>query len=72
MRREFAAVIVGCGAMSAEWIRSAREIGIQISALVDLNLELARARAREFQLEADLFDNLDDAIRKVRPQMLRK
>jgi predicted dehydrogenase len=70
MRREFAAIMVGCGAMSAEWIRSAKEIGIQISALVDLNLELARARAAEFQLEADLFDNLDDAIRKVRPQML--
>jgi predicted dehydrogenase len=70
MRREFAAIMVGCGAMSAEWIRSAQEIGIQISALVDLNLELARARATEFQLEADLFDNLDDAIRKVRPQML--
>jgi predicted dehydrogenase len=70
MRRDFAAIMVGCGAMSAEWIRSAQEIGIQISALVDLNLELARARAVEFQLEADLFDNLDDAIRKVRPQML--
>ena len=62
--------MVGCGAMSAEWIRSAQEIGIEISALVDLNLDFARARASEFQLGAGLFDNLDDAIRKVRADML--
>ena len=62
--------MAGCGAMSAEWIRSAKEIGIEISALVDLNLDFARVRASEFQLEAGLFDNLDDAIRKVRADML--
>ena len=62
--------MVGCGAMSGEWIRSAQEIGIEVSALVDLNLEFARARASEFQLEAGLFDNLDEAIRKVRADML--
>ena len=62
--------MVGCGAMSSEWIRSAKEIGIHVSALVDLNLELARARASEFQLQAGLFDNLDDAIRKVRADIL--
>jgi len=62
--------MVGCGAMSGEWIRSAQEIGIEVAALVDLNLEFARARASEFQLEAGLFDNLDEAIRKVRADML--
>jgi predicted dehydrogenase len=62
--------MVGCGAMSGEWLRSAQEIGIEISALVDLNLESARARASEFQLEAGLFDNLDEAIRKVRADLL--
>jgi predicted dehydrogenase len=70
MPSKFAAIMVGCGAMSAEWIRSAKELGIHISALVDLNLELARARDSEFQLEAGLFDNLDDAIRKARAQIL--
>src|SRR4249920_1053183 len=70
MRREFAAIMVGCGAMSAEWIRSAQELGIQISALVDLNPELARMRAAEFRLEGSLFSNLDEAIGKVRAQML--
>ena len=63
MPSKFAAIMVGCGAMSGEWIRSAQEIGIEIAALVDLNLEFARARASEFQLKAGLFDNLDEAIR---------
>jgi predicted dehydrogenase len=62
--------MVGCGAMSAEWIRSAKELGIQISALVDLNPELARLRAAEFHLDAPLFSNLDQAIHKVRAQVL--
>jgi predicted dehydrogenase len=70
MPSNFSAIMVGCGAMSGEWIRSAQEIGIEVSALVDLNLEFARARASEFQLEAGLFDNLDEAIRKVRADML--
>jgi predicted dehydrogenase len=70
MPGNFSAIMVGCGAMSAEWIRSAKEIGIEISAMVDLNVELARTRASEFQLQAELFDNLDDAIRKIRADML--
>jgi hypothetical protein len=45
MPRKLEAILVGCGAMSAEWIRSAKELGIQISALVDLDPELARLRA---------------------------
>ncbi|HEY1478163.1 MAG TPA: Gfo/Idh/MocA family oxidoreductase [Chthoniobacterales bacterium] len=70
MRRKLEAILVGCGAMSAEWIRSAKELGIQISALVDLNPELARLRAAEFHLDGPIFSNLDEAIDKVRAQML--
>ena len=70
MPRKLEAILVGCGAMSAEWIRSAQELGIQISALVDLNPELARLRASEFRLEGSLFSNLDEAIGKVPAQML--
>jgi predicted dehydrogenase len=70
MPRKLEAILVGCGAMSAEWIRSAKELGIQISALVDLNLELARSRAAEFHLDGPLFSNLDEAIDKARAQML--
>jgi predicted dehydrogenase len=70
MPRKLEAILVGCGAMSAEWIRSAQELGIQISALVDLNPELARLRAAEFHLDGPLFSNLDEAIDTVRAQML--
>jgi predicted dehydrogenase len=70
MSRKLEAILVGCGAMSAEWIRSAKELGIGISALVDLNPELARVRAAEFHLDAPLFDNLNEAIEKVRAQIL--
>ena len=62
--------MVGCGAMSAEWLRSANELGIEICALVDLNLEVAQARAAEFQLGAPLFDSVDAAIRESRAQFL--
>ena len=62
--------MVGCGAMSAEWLRGAKELGVEIAALVDLNIEAARLRAAEFQLEAPLFDNVDAAIRASRAQML--
>ena len=70
MPRKLEAILVGCGAMSAEWIRSAKELGIQISALVDLNPELARLRAAEFHLDGPIFSNLDEAIDKVRAQLL--
>jgi predicted dehydrogenase len=71
MPRKLEAILVGCGAMSAEWIRSAKELGIQISALVDLNPELARMRAAEFHLDGPIFSNLDEAIHKsVRAQIL--
>jgi predicted dehydrogenase len=70
MPRKLEAIMVGCGAMSAEWIRSAKELGIKISALVDLNLDFARARAAEFQLDGPLFTNLDEAIETVRAQLL--
>lgn len=70
MSRKLEAILVGCGAMSAEWIRSAKELGIQISALVDLDPGLARLRAAEFQLDGPLFSNLDEAIDTVRAEML--
>jgi predicted dehydrogenase len=70
MSNAFSAMMVGCGAMSAEWLRSAKELGIEIVALVDLNLAAARSRAAEFQLDAPLFDNADAAIRDSRAQIL--
>jgi predicted dehydrogenase len=70
MSKALSAIMVGCGAMSAEWLRSAKELGIEIAGLVDLNIEAARLRAAEFQLQAPIFDNMDAAIRDNRAQML--
>jgi predicted dehydrogenase len=70
MPNKFAAIMVGCGAMSAEWLRSAKELGVQISALVDLDADVARSRASEFQLDSPVFDDLDKAIRTADAQLL--
>jgi predicted dehydrogenase len=59
------AIMVGCGAMSAEWIRSAKELEVEIVALVDLNLEAARKRAQEFEVRSPVFSTLQEAIDAV-------
>ncbi|TGP49298.1 Gfo/Idh/MocA family oxidoreductase [bacterium M00.F.Ca.ET.230.01.1.1] len=44
-------VLVGCGAMSKQWLDAARRIdGLAIAGLVDLDAERAKARAREYDL----------------------
>jgi predicted dehydrogenase len=62
--------MVGCGAMSGEWIRSAKELGVQVISLVDLNPESARKQAAAFELKALIFDNLREAIEKSPAQLL--
>ncbi len=50
--KQFKVVLVGCGAMSKEWIRVALEIpNLELVGLVDLFEENARTRAAEFKLE---------------------
>jgi predicted dehydrogenase len=70
MAKQIQAIMVGCGAMSGEWLQSAKELGIQIACLVDLNPEAARAQAAAFQLEASVFDNLSEAMESVPAQCL--
>lgn len=59
------AILVGCGAMSAEWIRCAKELKIELSALVDISPAVAKQRAAEFGLAAPIFDDFREAIRSV-------
>jgi len=70
MGKQLEAIMVGCGSMSSEWIRSAKELGIQITSLVDVNPESARKQAAAFQLEALIFDNLSEAIERSPAQLL--
>ncbi len=62
--------MIGCGAMSAEWLRSARELEVDIAALVDLNVEMAHSRAADFQLDSPIFSDLDKAIHNADAQLL--
>lgn len=59
------AILVGCGAMSAEWIRCAAGLKIELSALVDVNPAAAKQRAAEFGLAAPIFNDFHEAIRSV-------
>jgi predicted dehydrogenase len=70
MAKRLQAIMVGCGSMSSEWIRSAKELGVQITSLVDVNPEAARKQAAAFQLEALIFDNLSEAIERSPAQLL--
>ncbi|MBV8814888.1 MAG: Gfo/Idh/MocA family oxidoreductase [Verrucomicrobia bacterium] len=64
------AVLVGCGAMSGEWLRSAAALGIEIVALVDIEEKNAKARAQEFSLTGPIFTDFKDAIRDTPADML--
>ncbi len=66
------AILVGCGGMSSVWLTAAQSLpNLTISALVDLRVESARAQAAAFGLtDAHVTDSLDDAIAKVRPDIV--
>jgi len=64
------AILVGCGAMSAEWIRCSAELQIELSALVDINPAAAKQRAAEFGLAVPVFDDFREAIRSVSAEAL--
>ncbi|TIO55698.1 MAG: gfo/Idh/MocA family oxidoreductase, partial [Mesorhizobium sp.] len=62
-------VLVGCGAMSRQWLDAARQIdGLAIAGLVDLDAERAQARAREYELpNAVIGTSLDAVLDQTRP-----
>ncbi|TIL87471.1 MAG: Gfo/Idh/MocA family oxidoreductase [Mesorhizobium sp.] len=62
-------VLVGCGAMSKQWLDAARQIdGLAIVGLVDLDADRATARAREYELAGAIVGtNLDAVLDQTRP-----
>ncbi|RWH70804.1 Gfo/Idh/MocA family oxidoreductase [Mesorhizobium sp.] len=62
-------VLVGCGAMSKQWLDAARQIdGLAIAGLVDLDAERAQTRAREYDLtKAVIGTSLDAVLEETKP-----
>ncbi|TGS09892.1 Gfo/Idh/MocA family oxidoreductase [Mesorhizobium sp. M2E.F.Ca.ET.209.01.1.1] len=62
-------VLVGCGAMSRQWLDAARQIdGLAIAGLVDLDADRAQARAREYDLaNAVVGTSLDAVLDETKP-----
>ena len=67
-----AAVLVGCGAMSKAWLDAARQVeDLSIVGLVDIEVERARARASEFDLDrATTGDSLDEILDITKPDLV--
>ena len=66
------AVLVGCGAMSKAWLETARQTAnVSVVGLVDLVLERARSRAREFGLDAAVIGaDLDEVLEQQKPDVV--
>jgi predicted dehydrogenase len=65
------AVLVGCGAMSAAWLAAARETGVEMAGLVDVDPAHARDRAVEFGLDAAVVGtHLDAVLAETRPDVV--
>ncbi len=70
--KQFKVVLVGCGAMSKEWIRVALEIPkLELVGLVDLFPENARTRATEFKLEnVQIGSSLSEMLEKTKADVV--
>lgn len=70
--RPVRAVLVGCGGMSAEWLRAAAHVeGLEVVGLVDLNEDAARARQAEFGLaQARTGSNLGRMLADTSPDLV--
>ena len=65
------AVLVGCGAMSEAWLGFARETGVEVAGLVDIDPEHARRRARQFGLDGVAIGaDLDAMLAHTKPDVV--
>ena len=65
------AVLVGCGAMSEAWLGPARETGVELVGLVDIDPDRARQRARQFDLDGvAIGTDLDAMLAQTKPDVV--
>jgi predicted dehydrogenase len=63
--RAIHAILVGCGAMSGEWLRAAKELNVNIVALVDIDRRNAEKRREEFSLSAPIYSDFQESFRST-------
>ncbi len=63
-------VVVGAGGISGAWFPPLKREGVEIAAVVDLNLEAAKARIAEFELDAEASTDLSATLEKTEPDFV--
>ena len=72
MGKKIKAVLAGCGGISQAWLKPAKEIAdLEIVGLVDINLEAATNRAKQFDLgDVALGTDLKDVLARTSPDVV--
>ncbi|MCJ7737908.1 MAG: Gfo/Idh/MocA family oxidoreductase [Anaerolineae bacterium] len=72
MAHGLTAVLVGCGGISRQWLRTITQLAdLRLVSLVDLDEATARPRAEEFELaDAEISTDLAVAPARVRPDIV--
>jgi len=63
-------VVVGAGNISRSWFGPLKNQGVQITAVVEKRPEAAREKLREFQLDAEIRQDLPATLKKHRPDIV--
>jgi|GEM_PF-5427688 Predicted dehydrogenases and related proteins len=68
---KYKTLVVGCGAISNVWFSGLKNItDCEIAALVDINIETARAKRDTFALDCPVYDNFESAIIEIVPDVV--
>jgi predicted dehydrogenase len=63
-------VVVGAGGIAGAWMPRLADEKVQVAAIVDLDIERAKARIEKYQLAAEPMTDLKAAIRRHRPEFV--
>jgi len=69
MRRE-RAVVVGAGGISGAWFPPLIKEKVDVVGVVDLRLEVAKARAEKYELDAEISTDLKATLKKTKPDFV--
>ncbi len=60
-------IVVGAGGIAGAWFPPLKEEGIEVGAIVDLDVERARKRAADYELDCLCTNDLGEALTKAQP-----